>query len=71
MDQLYHGFITKNADEMNKLISSDEKCRVPSENCFWKHPRDIKNCQVKPRNHTKKEPIVNIEDYNNYFKQKQ
>ena len=56
---------------MNKLISSDEKCRVPSENCFWKHPRDIKNCQVKPRNHTKKEPIVNIEDYNNYFKQKQ
>ena len=43
MDQIYHGCITKSVNGTNKLIGPGEKCLVPTEECFWKDPRDIKN----------------------------
>ena len=54
MDVIYHGCMTKNADETNKLIVSCEECLVPADECFWKNPLDAKKCQMKTRSHTKK-----------------
>ena len=55
---------------MNKLIGSGEKCHVPTGECFWKDPMDIKKCKVKTTSYTKKEPTVSIKDYNHYMQQK-
>ena len=71
MDQIYYGCMTKNVDETNKLIGLGKKCLLPTTQCFWKHSRNIKHCRVKTRSYTEKEPTVSVEDYDNYFKQKQ
>ena len=71
MDQIYHGCMTKNVDGTNKLIVPGKKCLVPTEKCFWKDPRDIKNRKVKTRSRTKIEPTVSIKDYDTYMRQKQ
>lgn len=70
MDQISRCCMTKNVDQMNKLIGSGEKCLVPTGECFWKDPMDIKKCKVKTTSYTKKEPTVSIKDYNHYMRQK-
>ena len=71
MKKIYHGCMTKNTDGTNKIIDLCKKCLVPTDECFWKNPRDIKKYKVKTRSCTKKEPTVSIKDYNNYMQQKQ
>ena len=71
MEQIYHGCMTKNVDGTNKLIGPGGKCLIPTAECFWKDPRDMKDYKVKTRSCTKYEPVVSVQDYDNYFKQKQ
>ena len=71
MAQIYHGFMTKNADGTNGIIGPGEKFLVPTDECFWKDPRHIKKCKVKTRSCAKKEPIVSIKEYGNYMQQKE
>ena len=71
MDQIYDGCMTKNVDETNKLIGPGEKCLVPTEECFWKDPWDIKKYKVNTRSCTQKKPTMGIKDYNNCMQQKQ
>ena len=71
MEQIYQGCMTKNANGTNKLIGPGEKCLIPTAESFWKDPRDMKDCKVKIRSCTKYEPVVRVQDYDNYFKQKQ
>ena len=63
--------MTKNAEGTNKIIGPGEQCLIPTNNPFWKQPQDIKNCGVKTRSCTKKEPIVSIQAYRNYCEQKE
>ena len=60
---IYHGCMTKNKDCLNRLIGPGEKCLVPTDECFWKDPRDIRSCMVKTRSCTRTEPTVSIKDY--------
>ena len=53
------------------LLVLVKKCLIPTAECFWKDPRDMKDCKVKTRSCTKYEPVVSVQDYDNYFKQKQ
>ena len=71
MEKIFHRCMTKYADGANKFIGPCEQCLIPTSNPFWKRPQDIKNCGVKTRSCTQKEPIASLEDYNNYFQEKQ
>ena len=71
MEKMYHGFMTKNADGTNKIIGLGEQCQIPTKNPFWKRPHDIKTCRVKTRSCTRKDPIISLKEYNNYFQEKQ
>lgn len=44
--------MTKNTDGTNKIIDLCKKCLVPTDECFWKNPRDIKKYKVKTRSCT-------------------
>ena len=55
--------MTKNTDGSNRLIGPGEKCLVPTDEYFWKDPRDIRSCMVKTRSCTRTEPTVSIKDY--------
>ena len=41
--RIYHGCFYKNADGTNKIIRAGEECSVPTGECFWKDPCDVKN----------------------------
>ena len=59
------------ADGTNKLIGLGEKCLVPTNRCFWKDPRDVRDCKVKTRNCTEKDSTVSIRDYDTSMSQRQ
>ena len=67
---IYHGCFTKNADGTNKIIGPGEKCLIPTAQCFWKDPEDVRS-GVKTRSQLKNQPTVSIEDYQYYFQKKQ
>ena len=67
---VYHGCFTKNADGTNKIIGPGEKCLIPTAQCFWKDPEDVRS-GVKTRSQLKNQPTVSIEDYQYYFQKKQ
>ena len=56
---------------MEQIIGPGEKCLTPTDKCFWKDPQDIRSCGVKTRSRTKKELTVSIQDYINYFDQRE
>ena len=67
--RIYHGCFYKNADETNKIINAGEKCSVPTDECFWKDPCDVKN-MVKTRSRAKNKPVVTLKDFNCYLDKK-
>ena len=66
---IYHGCFYKNADGTNKINKAGEKCLVPTDECFWKDPCDIKH-GVKTRSRAKNEPRVTLKDLNRYYNEK-
>ena len=58
----YHGCFTKNADGTNKIIGPGEKCLIPTAQCFWKDPEDVRS-EIKTRSQLKNQPTVSIEVY--------
>ena len=67
---VYHDCFTKNVDGTNKIIGPGEKCLIPTAQCFWKDPEDVRS-GVKTRNQLKNQPTVSMEDYQYYFQKKQ
>ena len=63
MDCLYRGCMFKNADRTNKIIAAGEKCQVPTRECFWKDPCDVKHT-VKTRSQARNEPTI---DYKAFY----
>ena len=43
MALIYHDCFTKNAHGTNKLIGPGEKCLIPTAQCFWKDPKDVRS----------------------------
>ena len=66
---IYHGCFYKNADGTNKVIKADEKCLVPTEECFWKDSCDVKH-GVKTMSRAKNEPKVTLKNFNRYYDKK-
>ena len=62
----YHGCMLKNADGTNKIISGNEKCIMPTDECLWKYPSDVPN-GVKTRSKANNEPNVVYEEVDRYF----
>ena len=69
VQRIYHGCFYENADGTNKIIKAGEKCLVPTDECFWKDPCDIRH-GVKTRSHAKNEPKVTLRDFNRYYDEK-
>ena len=61
MALIYHGCFTKKADGTNKLIGPREKCLIPTAQCFWKDPKNVRS-GIK---------TLSIEDYQYYFPKKE
>ena len=70
MALIYHGCLSKNADDTNKLIGPGEKCLTPTAQCFWKDPKDV-CCGVKTRSQSVNQSTVSTEDHEYYFLKKQ
>ena len=71
MDLVYDGCIAKNANGTNKIIGPGEKYLVPTDKCFWKDPREVRNCRVKARSCTKNNPTVSIKECDTYVCQRE
>ena len=54
MNQIYHGYFTKNGDGSNKIILAGERCLCPILKPSWKFPENILDLGVKTRSQTKK-----------------
>ena len=70
MEPIYHGCYFRNADETNKRIRIGKKCLVPTNECFWKGQRDVKN-EVITRSCTKSELFIGQKTIEQHQKQKQ
>ena len=67
--RIYHGYFYKNVDGTNKIIKTGDKCLAPTDECFWKDPRDIKH-RVKTRSRAKNEPRITLKDFNRCYDEK-
>ena len=67
-DRIYHGCFTKNQDGTNCLIEKNKGCLIPTNNPFWKYPKDI-SVGVKTRSQEKNRKLVKIRDCDRYFRQ--
>ena len=63
---IYHGCFYKNADGKNKIIKTDDKCLVPTDECFWKDPCEVKH-GVKTKTRVKNESRVTLKSFNRYY----
>ena len=66
---IYHGCFYENVDGTNKIIKTGDKCLVPTDECFWKDPCDVKQ-GVKTRSCAKNELRVTLKDFNRYYDEK-
>ena len=66
MDEIYHDCEKRHKDGSYVLIKKDEKCLIPTANCFWKDPHDVINC-VKKQSQIEKQKIVGWKSMMNYF----
>ena len=62
----YHGYMLKNVDGTNKIITDMEKCITPTDKYMWKYPSDVPN-GVKTGSNTKNEPTVDYKEVDKYF----
>ena len=67
--RIYHGWFYKNTDGTNKIINAGEKCSVPTDECFWKDPCDVKN-RVETRSRAKNKAVDTLKDFNCYLDEK-
>ena len=70
MALIYHGCLSKNADDTNKLIAPGQKCLTPTAPWFWKDSKDVR-CVVKTRSLSRNQPAVSTENFEYYLKKKQ
>ena len=63
---IYHGCFYKNADGKNKIIKTGDKCLVPTDECFWKDPCEVKH-GVKIKSRAKNESRVTLKSFNRYY----
>ena len=63
---IYRGCFYKNANGTNKIIIIGDKCLVPTDECLWKDPCDVKQ-GVKTRSRAKNQPRVTLKDLNCYY----
>ena len=57
MDKIYHFYAKGYLDESRVFIKKDEKCLIPTADCFWKDPHGIINT-IKTRTQTEKQNII-------------
>ena len=69
MDEIYHGCAKRYKDGSHVLIKKDEKCLIPTTDCFWKDPHDLINC-LKTHSQTEKQKIIGWKSMMNYFNRK-
>ena len=69
MDEIYHGCPQGYKVGLQVLTKKDEKCLIPTADCFWKDPHDVINC-VKRRLQTEKQKIIGWKSMMNYFNRK-
>ena len=69
MDEIYHGCPKRYKDGLHVLIKKDEKCLIPTTDCFWKDPHDVINC-IKTRSQTEKQKIICLKSMMNSFSRK-
>ena len=69
MDCIYHGCFRKNVDGTNRIIGPNETCLIPSSKLCSKYIEDIPG-GVKTRSQYKKQPLVNLIEFDTYFRNK-
>ena len=69
MDEIYHGCAKGYKDGSHVLIKKDEKCLIPTTDCFWKDPYGVIN-YVKRCSQTQKQKIIGWKSTMNYFNRK-
>ena len=68
MNKIYHSCLYKNEGGSNKLYRKG-KIRCSGTNCpFWQHPKEIKKKGIITRSQEKKQQLVNLKEYNRYFR---
>ena len=67
--RIYHGCFYKNASGTNNIFKTGDKCLVPTGECFWRDPCDVKH-GVKTSSRAKIEPMVTLKDFNRYYDEK-
>ena len=69
MDKIYHDCTKGYLDASYVVIKKDEKCLIPTANCFWKDQHDVINT-VKTCSQTEKQEIIGWKSMMNYFNRK-
>ena len=69
MDKIYPSCTKEYSDGLHIVIKKDEKCLIPTTDCFWKDPHDVINI-VKTCSQTEKQKIIGWESMMNYFSRK-
>ena len=69
MDKIYYGCTKGYLDGLHVVIKKDEKCLIPTANCFWKDPHDTINT-IKTCSQTEKQKIIGWKSMMNYFNRK-
>ena len=69
MDKICYGCTKGYLDGLHVVIKKDEKCLIPTANCFWKDPHDTINT-IKTRSQTEKQKIIGWKSMMNYFNRK-
>ena len=69
MDCIYHGCFRTEIDGTNRMIGPNETCLIPSSKLCWKYIEDIPG-GVKNHSQYKKQPIVNLIEFDTYFRNK-
>ena len=69
MDKIYHGCAIGYLDGLHVVIKKDEKCLIPTADCFWKDLHDVINA-VKRCSQTKKQKLIGWRSMINDFNRK-
>ena len=67
MDCIYHGCFRTEIDGTNRIIGPNETCLIPSSKLCSKYIEDIPG-GVKTRSQYKKQPLVNLTEFDTYFR---
>ena len=57
MNEIYHGSTKGYKGGLHKLMKKDQKCFIPTTDCFWKDPHDVIDF-VKTCSQTEEQKII-------------